>query len=61
MKTRVIFLILIFYISDVLCTWLAFSSFFKHERTDMANIIQARANCGPNTVQIIPGDCRPRY
>lgn len=61
MKTRVIFLILILYICDVFCEWLAFADFFKHDKTDTANIIRARANCGPGTIQIIPGDCRPQY
>lgn len=26
-----------------------------------ANVIRAKPNCGPSTVQIIPGDCRPVY
>jgi hypothetical protein len=56
-----VLLFILVFIYHVSCEWLSFAEFLKLDKTDTANIIRARDNCDANTIQIIPGDCRPIY
>lgn len=42
--------------------WLSFDEYFGfYDMVVNANIVRIRPNCGPKSIQIIPGDCRPVY
>lgn len=58
--SAVFLLIVLIYVSDVCCVWISFADFLKYDyEPNTANIIRAKDNCPADTVQIIPGDCRP--
>lgn len=56
----------LFYISLLFygcnCEWISFVDYFaSFNSLKSANVIRTKANCEANTIQIIPGDCRPVY
>ncbi|CAH1370808.1 unnamed protein product [Tenebrio molitor] len=57
-------IIVVLFICEVSSEWISFQEYFTYKYYDKmvgANVISPRANCEANTIQIIPGDCRPVY